>query len=343
MSGTVCFTSCTLAYLSRARVLAATVRAAHPDWAMHVLLVDALPDDADLAGFDAVTLADTLAISRFRAWMFKHDLVEACTAVKGAMLARLLAAGAERVVYLDPDIAVFHPLAALDGACADASIVLTPHQIDANTTSRAVQDNEMASLRYGIYNLGFVAVRNDDAGRAFADWWSLATQTACYDDTGNGIFTDQRYCDLVPTLFDNVRILRDPGYNVASWNLSRRDLAVTAAGDITANGALLRFYHFTKIGSVGDVMIERYARDNMPAYELLAWYKRQIAAHRTEALDGQPWCYGAFDDGTPVPRGVRLLWRERADLYAAHDDPFATGAGSLHAWLTRERPDLLEE
>ena len=342
--GTVCFTSCTLAYLSRARVLAETVRAAHPDWGMQVLLVDALPadtDPAELAGFDRIVTAETLGIPRFRAWLFKHDLVEACTAVKGAMLERLLAEGAGRVVYLDPDIAVFHPLAALDDA--DASIVLTPHQLEANLTPRAVQDNELASLRYGIYNLGFIAVRNDPAGREFAAWWSLATQTACYDDTGNGIFTDQRYCDLVPTLFDGVHVLRDPGYNVASWNLSRRDLAVTPAGEITANGALLRFYHFTKIGSVGDVMIERYARDTVTAYELLAWYKRQIAAHRTEVLDSQPWCYAAFDDGTPIPRGVRLLWRERADLYAAHDDPFATGAGTLHAWLRHERPDLLEE
>jgi hypothetical protein len=33
-------------------------------------------------------------------------------------------------------------------------------------------------LTSGIYNLGFIAVRNDHAGRAFADWWAEATLRA---------------------------------------------------------------------------------------------------------------------------------------------------------------------
>jgi len=326
MGGTICFTSFTFAYLSRARVLAETLKAAHPDWSLHALIVDEFPPALDaeaLAPFDAVMRASALGIPRFRAWMFKHDLVEACTAVKGTMLRHLLAAGAEHVVYLDPDIAVFHGLDLLDRDFADASVVLTPHQLEPNAGLGATRDNELASLRYGIYNLGFLR--------------------ACYDDPANGIFTDQKYCDLAPAMFDGVRIARDPGCNVASWNLSRRAITFTPDGALTANGMPLGFYHFTKIGSVGDVMTERYARGNTEVFELVNWYKRRVAHHTLPVADAWPWSYACFDTGEKIPRRLRLLWRQRADLHAAFDDPFVTGAGTLHDWIRRERPALLGE
>ncbi len=97
MVGTVCFTSFSLGYLARARVLARSVKAAHPDWAMVALLVDAMPPALEQSGafapFDRVVTADTLAIPRFPGWIFKHDLVEACTAMKAPMLLALLDRG----------------------------------------------------------------------------------------------------------------------------------------------------------------------------------------------------------------------------------------------------------
>jgi hypothetical protein len=345
MGRTVCFTSFTFAYLSRALVLAETLKAAHPDWELHALIVDEFPPSLDplaLAPFDAVMRASALGIDRYRAWMFKHDLVEGCTAVKGTMLARLLADGAGLVVYLDPDIAVFHGFDMLDRDHAGASVVLTPHQLAPNAGSGAARDNEIASLRYGIYNLGFIAVRNTEAGRAFAEWWAGITRRACYDEPAEGIFTDQKYCDLAPAMFDGVDIVRDPGCNVASWNLSRRMVAFAPDGGLTANGEKLRFYHFTKIGSVGDTMTERYAGRNVEVFELVNWYKRRIARYSMPEADGWPWSYGSFDSGEHIPRRLRLLWRQRADLQAAFDDPFATGPRTLHDWVRRERPDLLD-
>ena len=345
MARTICYTSFTFAYLARARVLAETLKAAHPDWALHALIVDEFPPALEpdaLAPFDVVIRASALGIPRFRAWMFKHDVVEACTAVKGTMLRRLLAEGADHVVYLDPDIGVFHPLDLLDERYGDGAIMLTPHQLEPNAGLAATRDNELASLRYGIYNLGFLSVRNTPSGRAFADWWADVTLQACYDDPPNGIFTDQKYCDLAPAMFDDVRIIRDPGCNVASWNLSRRQVAISGDGALTSNGEKLRFYHFTKIGNVGDVMTERYARGNTEVFELVNWYKRRVAHHSIPVADEWPWSYDKFDSGEKIPRRLRLLWRQRADLQTAFDDPFATGPATLHDWIRRERPDLLD-
>jgi hypothetical protein len=277
--------------------------------------------------------------------LFKHDVVEACTAVKGHMMAWLFdppdgSPGYDKVVYLDPDIGVFNRLDGILRRLDRAAVVLTPHQVEPNGTERAVIDNEMTSLQYGIFNLGFVAVSGDRAGRAFAAWWAGMLYRACYDAPERGIFTDQKYCDLVPALFDRVEVERDPGYNVASWNLSRRTLRFTQDGGLLANNSPLKFYHFTKIGRIGDTMTQRYALDNVEVYELVNWYKRELAQQTVPEADRHQWAYGSFSDGTAIPKSARLLYRERRDLKAAFPDPFDTRGGGFLAWL-RAETDLM--
>lgn len=341
---TCCYTSFSYSYLSRARILAQSLRRAHPDWAIHAVIVDTVPDDLDeataLADFDAVVEASSLRLPRFRSWLFKHDIVEACTAVKGQMMVELLEAGFAKVVYLDPDIAVFHPLDGITSRLDTASIVLTPHQCEPNVTDMEVGDNELTSLKYGIFNLGFVAVRNDDPGRAFAAWWARMLHRACYDAVETGIFTDQRYCDLVPGLFDNVFIERDPGYNVASWNLSRRTLRFEG-GNLLVNGSPLKFYHFTKIGGDGDTMTERYAGTNTEVFEVWQWYKRRLLATSVPGIPPRYWSYGHFSNGLPIAKPMRELYRSRSDLMSYFDDPFDVNDNSFYAWLSREAPQLL--
>ncbi|WP_188051942.1 hypothetical protein [Azospirillum sp. Sh1] len=346
MSGVHCFTSFTYSYLSRARVLVQTLRRVHPDWTMWALIVDELPDGVSAAeahaGFDKVVFARDLGIPHFDSWIFGHDVVEACTAVKGRMLAEMLRLGCETVVYLDPDIAVFSSLDETLGRHVDGAILLTPHQIDPNDTLPVIADNELGSLKYGTYNLGFIAVRNVAEGRRFAEWWADMLHIACYDDPDNGIFTDQKWCDLVPAFFDGVRILRDPGCNVASWNLSRRQVEIGHDGGILVNGSPLKFYHFTKINSVGDVMTERYADGNIHVHELWHWYKRAIAAPAGPNIPRDWWAYGRFDNGVPVSREMRLLFREDPSLATAFPTPLRTMGSCFFDWLGRERPEILK-
>ena len=132
---TCCFTSLTYGYLARARVLLQTLRLAQPDWLVCAVIVDLPPPGATaeelLAGFDQVLHLDDLGIPRVRSWLFKHNVVEACTAVKGAALLRLLAEY-DRVIYLDPDIAAFAPLDPALDSLGGASVLLTPHQTAPN-------------------------------------------------------------------------------------------------------------------------------------------------------------------------------------------------------------------
>jgi hypothetical protein len=217
------------------------------------------------------------------------------------------------------------------------SILLTPHQVAQETDETAIVDNEVCSLGYGVYNLGFVGIANDSNGQAFSHWWSDRLSSYCYDDIARGLFVDQKWCDLVPALFDDVKILKYAGYNVASWNLSNRRFSIDGEGSILVNGVPLGFYHFTKLGPLGDTMTERYAGDNVEVYEVWAWYKRMVKRFDEPNIPKGWWLYGQFENGEKIPRRARLLYRDRADLRTAFPDPFRTaGSSSYYDWLVAE-------
>ncbi|ACG76899.1 conserved hypothetical protein [Phenylobacterium zucineum HLK1] len=334
------YSSFTFSYLNRARVLYQTLRRFHPDWELVALITDRPPEgfafDPAAEPFDRVVWAEDLGIPDFQGWLFKHDVVEVCTAVKGPFIHQACSSGADAVIYLDPDTALLGSLDPLVEWLQDHDILLTPHLIDPNDDLTAILDNDLSASRTGIFNLGFVAIRTTGEGARFAKWWNDRLLSFCYDDMPNGLFVDQRWCDHVPALFDKVKVIRDPGYNVASWNLSTRTVAVEKDGRITVNGAPLRFWHFTKLGPLGDTMTKRYAGRNFPVYEIWAWYKRLVAEATDAAIPERWWAYGAYDDGAPIEKAERVLYRQRGDLQAAYPNPFAAGPGSFREWLQTE-------
>ncbi|WP_372783566.1 hypothetical protein [Phenylobacterium sp.] len=336
----LCYSSFTFSYLNRARVLFQTLRRFHPDWELVALITDRAPHgfafDPAAEPFDRVVWAEELGIPDFEGWLFKHDVVEVCTAVKGPFLHQACGWGADAVIYLDPDTALFGSLAPLEGWLEDHDILLTPHLVDPNDTAEAIRDNDLSASRTGIFNLGFVAVRTTGEGARFARWWNDRLLDWCYDDMPNGLFVDQRWCDHVPALFDHVKVVRDPGYNVASWNLSTRIVAVQKDGQVTVNGAVLRFWHFTKLGPMGDAMTKKYGGRNFPVYEIWSWYKRQVGQATDAAIPERWWAYGVYSDGAPIEKAHRVLYRERPDLQAAFPDPFQAREGGYRQWLERE-------
>ena len=333
-----CYTSISLSYLAKARVLAWSLKRFHPDWVLTVCITDREPDgfvfDLEQEPFDRVIWGHELPITDFLLWVFMHDVVEACTAAKGPVMQLLMEqVNAEKIFYLDPDIAVFSSLQPLVDMLDESSILLTPHQLAPEQSRMAIIDNEQTSLRLGTYNLGFVGIRNDTSGRAFTRWWNDRLLEYCYDEPEQGIFVDQKWCDLVPALFDGVRIVRDPGYNVASWNLSHRHISITEGGDVLVNGNLLRFFHFTKLGPLGDLMTQRYAQDNTEVYELWAWYRRMIERFTAPEIQDGWWYYGRFDNGEEITKPQRMQYRQRPDLQLAFPDPFTTVQGGYFNWL----------
>ena len=330
------FTSIAANYIPKARVLARSLKTLHPDFIFHVVLCDIIPAWLDLneEPFDSILTIHDLDITDPEQWMFKHTIVELSTAVKGFALRRLLnLPNSERVLYFDPDMVILQPLTGLLKEFGASSILLTPHIAEPEQTIDAILDNEFSVLQHGIYNLGFVGVKASTEGQRFAAWWQDRLYHFCYDDIPRGLFTDQRWADLAPAYFPDCKILRDPVYNVCTWNLTHRTVTGSLQEGFLANGHPIVFYHFSGFDSgAQEAMLNKYGQ-NMPAlYELRDWYVAECDRLGQGELSLIPWAYGYYENGERIPNGHRKLYRDRTDLQQAFPNPFLTSDIS-HSYL----------
>ena len=225
-------------YLAYARVLTRSLRRHHPGVDVYVLLADEIEGCFDPAQeeFTLLSLHD-LDLPSPREFCFRYDVVELSTAVRPFLLRRLFARGYMQVVYIDPDIRVYHPLTEALALLADQRVVLTPHRTRLGDADALPIERRL--LLCGAYNLGFLAVaRHADVDRLLA-WWSERCEQHCLIDPANGLFVDQRWMDLAPGMADGVCILRHPGYNVAYWNIDQRAVGHSAEAPVVEGGPLV--------------------------------------------------------------------------------------------------------
>ena len=146
------FTSANLEYLPQASVLAESVKRYAPDARFTLVLVDAFPAEDSPHGqrlrsglFDEILISEDLLGEAHDSWIFGYDVVAACTALKGRALLRLLERE-QPVLYLDPDTALFGPLSDVENALGEASVLLTPHLLDAAALDSHAVDQEISTL-----------------------------------------------------------------------------------------------------------------------------------------------------------------------------------------------------
>jgi glycosyltransferase involved in cell wall biosynthesis/SAM-dependent methyltransferase len=230
-------------YLPAARVLATSFLSHHPTGRMFVLVLDDPLGELDSGTepFEVLRLADLpIEQSDIRHMAAAYSVMELATAVKPWLLRLLLQRNMQAVLYLDPDIQVFHSLEELARLAQEHGIVLTPH-----ATAPMPRDQKMTSetsiLAAGIYNLGFIGV--GPKSEPFLQFWMRRLLRECVMDQVNMRFVDQRWVDFVPGIFD-CKIVRDPTYNVAYWNLDHRDLTFDGQ-TYEVDGNPLKFFHFS--------------------------------------------------------------------------------------------------
>ncbi|MBC7459084.1 MAG: glycosyl transferase [Bdellovibrionaceae bacterium] len=336
----VVYTSITKSYMPKARVLAKSVKKFHPNWHFVLLYSDLLPDGFDLKNepFDEVMTLDQLQIPNWKSWAFGHALVELCTAVKGPA-AKVLAGrqGVDKIMYLDPDIKVYSSLSDLEKQLDSHQILLTPHLLTCENDIHAIQDNEISALKHGIYNLGFFAARTTGQGLDFISWWSSRLLLFCKDDIPNGLFTDQRWCDLAPAFFSDLHIVRDPGYNVATWNIAHRALSKSTNGAFMVGNVRLKFYHFTSYDNgYGLGMLQKYATNQSVANDLWRDYGTDLENEGHGDKRYKSWDFNTYSDATSISLGSRRVYRSRKDLQLAFPNPYEKKEPSFFAWWTHE-------
>jgi hypothetical protein len=317
------YTSICSNYLPKAMALAESVKTHCPEGKFVLCLVEReIPQVArDYPHFDEIVLAKDAGWDNFDAFIFRHSIVEASTAVKPRFMIHLMERYQEhdKFVYLDPDVLVYGEFRELDEALDRDSIVLCPHLLRPGNI-----DMEISSLAHGTYNLGFLAVRRAENASKFLQWWADRLFLFCYDDKARGIFTDQKWIDLAPCFFD-VKILKHHGYDFATWSLLGSDLREQPGQGYVVNGDPLRFIHFSGLdsGTIDKAIGWWLTDDNRACFEsLYRAYLQGLERHGQERLGKLPWTYATYHDGRSVSRETRVAFRDQA-LWPKFPDPFA--------------------
>lgn len=322
------YTSICMNYLPKALTLGKSLKKTNKDVKFFIVLLereipDAWPKEADKI-VDKVILAKDLGFDDFDKFIFKHSIVEASTSVKGHALVHLMENYDEKVLYIDPDIKVYSSLKELSNILDQHSVILTPHLTIPEQNEIDINNNELCALQHGVYNLGFVGVKNDEDGMKFARWWRDRLSLYCYDDIPRGIFTDQRWCDLAPAYFD-VYIMKNPGYNMAPWNLSTRKITYKNGKILVNDKYELIFFHYSGFDSgANQTVFDYYVPDKKNyIYKLRNEYIDEMNENGQKTLGNYSWSYDCYFNNQKIDRNIRIQYRD-AKLFETIDiNPFS--------------------
>lgn len=335
-------TICTIVsknYLAYARCLTDSFLEYHPEGRVFTLLVDEMDGAFDPERERFITImAKDLGIPQFEQMAFRYFVHELNTAVKPFLLEYLFNNyGCRKLCYFDPDIQFYQRIDDIYRLLNSYGFLLLPHLTD--FLEDEFLPNEVSILTGGIYNLGFIGLAQHEKLMPFLHWWQRKMKKYCTGEVEKGLFLDQRWIDLVPGLFESVYIHRDPGYNVAYWNLNHRHIEATGTG-YTVNGVPLKFYHFSGFDFDNVEIIARYQnRYTLSRLEHLAplyhAYRDKLIAHDHVRLRQLPYAYSNFDNGVFIPGLARYLWRTVEDKEGYRwPNPFATDQpDSFINWL----------
>lgn len=346
------FTSCALNFVPCAKLLAESVRLQMPDARFVLALTDERPEGLDLTaeGFDEVFYLDDFAdaLGNPRGWAFGHTVMELATAIKPFTACKLMERpDCEAVMFFDPDCFLFGPMTEMRRALESYSVVLTPHASQLHENSRWIFF-ERNPLKVGAFNLGFIGLRNNETGRRVASWWRFRLHDYCLIEPEQGLFTDQKWFDLLPSYIDDFKVMREPVYNIARWNTFQRSL--TRHDDIVfADGEPVQFIHFSGFYKIGAYVQGLYDRSSEPFIsniellkELSLWYSAELDRVRTQPIYTAQWRLGIYQNGEPIPDVDRRRYKASAELQARFPDPFATTLLSSF-WLYCRQMEHVEQ
>jgi hypothetical protein len=235
------FTVCSICYLPKALVLAESVYKID-GIKIDIFIVDKKNECVKDYQFANIRWIEDEKVPNINKLAFIYDVTEFSTCIKPMLALRLLEK-ARGVVFLDPDICVYSTLTSIYEALDLSPILLTPHYL---TPKNKREDNyDLAMMRFGSFNLGFFAVSSSEEAKQFLGWWSERCINLGFFETQFGLSVDQKWVSIAPCFFPGLKILFDPGLNMAFWNLHEREITEINNTYIVNNKNRLVFFHFS--------------------------------------------------------------------------------------------------
>jgi hypothetical protein len=235
-------------YLGRAMAFRESLHQHAPSQHVHFLCLD----DASLDTARKLSIANTTFLRpedlndpELLASRNNRTLPEFASTCKPAFLLYMLRSGQvspqDLLVFIDPDFCTYaSPEPLWNKMYENGSIIVTPHRFPPH--------REHEAARKGVYNAGIVAFRNDANALACITEWRSQCIKWCYLRYENGNIADQGYMNSWPRTYKGVYELRDPGVNLANWNIKNHSVKRVPADSGTDSFLIDRepliFYHF---------------------------------------------------------------------------------------------------
>ncbi len=334
-SSTAVVTVATRSHFHRARCLLASVQRHLPEADRFVVLADR--DDDQRLGpqpFEVIPV-ETLPVPDVAGFVHRYHAAELSFATKPWALAEMFRRGYDRAIYLDADIVVYSSLRPMQDMLDSATILLTPHLTE--TQEGDVLESERRILQAGAYNAGFIGLSRCPTAERFLSWWQGTLLHDCRVDVERGYVGDQRWLDLVPGMFDGVRVVRHPGWNVAHWNMERRPFT-TVNGEFRVAGEPLVFFHFSGLlsgaASPGRQRDPDAIKPLAPAVQaLIADYAKELGRLGANQFSPLPFAFARSPARFRSESWYRMKSSARHLLHAASTAAFRR---RIQLWL-RER------
>ncbi|MBX9765624.1 MAG: hypothetical protein K2X47_00010, partial [Bdellovibrionales bacterium] len=322
-----------------------------PNLDFYVLILDQIEkiSESHDPRFQQLRLSDLgLETETLEDMKFRYNVVEFATAVKPTLLRVLLEQkNYLKAIYFDPDILVLAPLDPLVDELDGASMILTPHLL-ASPPDDECRPTEREILISGCFNLGFIGLSKVPEALRFLGWWEAQLRKLCLWHPEKGLFVDQRWLDLAPSMVQNLRVLRSPGYNVAFWNLHERVLTFQD-GRFLAGGKRLTFFHFSGFNPRKPSELSRHqTRHRMDGVlgNVVDKYVEDLRRNRYEHFAAMTYAFDFWDNGIRIPAVARRLYIRVQEAKNFRRPLFSGGSESFFSWMTTPQeglPPLLEE
>jgi hypothetical protein len=242
----IVYTVCSLNRLGQVKALAKTLRQHNPDYHFFACLADEINGRIDTEEYKDITFIplSSVPVKNAKELTARYDIFELSCALKAYFGNYLMQQyNADVLLYFDTDICVYNSFLAIEEALKQNSILLTPHY-SSPIPADGKYPLERDVLNSGLYNGGFIGMRNDETSRQFLQWWQDRLYDQAFNNVCEGMMVDQLWLNLVPLFFDSVNIFTNPGCNTAYWNLHERTLSEKES-TVMLNNEPLIFFHFS--------------------------------------------------------------------------------------------------
>ena len=343
------FTICTLSYLGLAMTLRKSFLSQNSSFEFFIYIVDFPFGKKTIDEMEIKNAKKDIGLSekKYLEMAFKYNVTEFCTSLKPFAFLTQFENGYDFAVYLDPDLFFFSKL---DEFNEKKDLFIVPHILFHDINERGIW-KEQVFLKYGIYNCGFVGFKKTEESEKYLYWWSQKLINEAYSDPENGLFTDQKWMDMLVSFFsfDKIDVIKNIGYDVAPWNLHERELYKTdeeyyckKIDDESKNGRLV-FIHFSGLDyralSIG-ALLSKHGKGCSSIFAQLAKnYGEELTKNNSNKYFDIGYLFNQYQNGEIISDVNRLIYRQILKgiikiPYTVYN-PFETSENTLYSFFKK--------